>query len=210
MATTERMTVTKALSELKLLDKRITKLVDDTTFVTHAIGSDPPREARSLAEFGARSKANYQGARDLMRRRAAIKAAVVQSNAGTTLEVAGRTYVVAEAIERKASVAYENRLITRLRTDLARARQEVERENERAKSRLDSQAQALLGKENARGAEYEALYKSFMDRNAPKLVDPLDAQQEVETLERDVDDFLAEVDQALSVSNALTQIDVQY
>ncbi|MDL2343624.1 hypothetical protein QOL99_05600 [Deinococcus sp. MIMF12] len=210
MATTERMTITKALSELKLLDKRVTKLLDDTTFVTLVVGSDPPREARSLAEFTARAQANYQAARDLLRRRAAIKGALVQSNARTTVQVADRTYVVAEAIERKSSVSYERHLITRLRLDLGRAQAEVEREQERARSRLDTQAQALLGKENARGAEYDALYQAFMARNAPKLVDPLGAQGEIDTLERDVEDFLAEVDQALSVSNALTVIDVVY
>lgn len=210
MATSERMTITKALSELKLLDKRILKLVDDTTFVSYAIGEEPPREARSLAEFGARAKAAFQSSRDLMRRRAAIKSALVQSNAVTTVQVAGRAYAVAEAIERKTSVAYERRLIARLRSDLSRARADVERENERARVRLDSQSHALLGKDNARGSEYDMLYRSFMDRNAAKLVDPVDAQQGIDALEREVDDFLAEVDQVLSVSNALTLIDVQH
>lgn len=210
MATKERMTITKALSELKLLDKRLGKLLDSTTFVTFVIGQEPPREARNLAEFGARAQANYQAARDLMRRRAAIKSAIVQSNARTPLQVAGESYVVAEAIERKASVSYDRHLISRLQQDLSRARTEVQREQEKVRSRLDTQAQALLGKDNARGSEYDSLYRSFMERNAPALVDPVNAQQEIDSLERNVETFLAEIDQALSVSNALTVIEVEY
>jgi hypothetical protein len=204
----ERMTITKALSELKLLEKRANKLIDETTFVTFTVGGEPPREARSAAEFAERVRARRQSVADLLRRRSAIKAAVVASNARTTVEIAGQTYTVAAAIERKASVAFEQRLIARLGSDLARAQREVELNNERAGDRLDQQAQALLGKEGSRGAEYEALHRSFMERNASRLLDPLDAQADIDRLSDQVDAFLAEVDQALSVSNALTVIDV--
>ncbi|GGR63490.1 hypothetical protein GCM10008959_27030 [Deinococcus seoulensis] len=204
----ERMTITKALSELKLLEKRANKLIDETPFVTFTVGAEPPREARSAAEFTDRARARRQSVTDLLRRRSAIKAAVVASNARTTVDIAGQTYTVAAAIERKASVAFEQRLIARLRSDLARAQREVELHNERAGERLDQQAQALLGKEGSRGAEYEALHRSFMDRNAARLLDPLDAQADIDRLSDQVDAFLAEVDQTLSVSNALTVIDV--
>ena len=205
---TERMTITRALSELKLLEKRATKLIDETTFVTFTVGGAPPREARSAAEFSDRVLARRQSVADLLRRRSAIKAAVVASNARTTVDVAGQVYTVAAAIERKASVAFDQRLIARLRSDLAGARRQVELTNERAEDRLDQQAQALLGKEGARGAEYEALHRSFMDRNAARLLDPLDAQADIDRLSDQVDAFLAEVDQALSVSNAVTVIEV--
>ncbi|GHG25125.1 hypothetical protein [Deinococcus indicus] len=204
----ERMTITKALSELKLLEKRANKLIDETTFVTFTVGGEPPRDARSAAEFNDRVRARRQSVTDLLRRRSAIKAAVVASNARTTVDIAGQTYTVAAAIERKASVAFEQRLIARLRSDLARVQREVELHNERAGERLDQQAQALLGKEGSRGAEYEALHRSFMDRNAARLLDPLDAQADMDRLSDQVEAFLAEVDQALSVSNALTVIDV--
>lgn len=204
----ERMTITKALSELKLLEKRAGKLMDETTFVTFTVGGEPPREARSAAEFVDRVKARRQSVSDLLRRRSAIKAAVVASNARTTVEIAGQTYTVAAAIERKASVAFEQRLIARLRSDLAAAQREVDLTNERAANRLDQQAQALLGKEGSRGAEYETLHRSFMDRNAARLLDPLGAQADTDRLSEQVDEFLAEVDQILSVSNALTVIDV--
>lgn len=210
MTTSERMTITKALSELKLLDRRVNKLIDETVFVTFTVGSDPPYEARSAAEFNQRALANRQAAADLMRRRAAIKSAVVLSNATTTVQVAGSSYTVAEAIERKSSVQYDQRLLGRLRGDLARAREQAQQANDRALSRLDTQAQALLGKDSARGSEYEALHRSFMERNAAHVLDPLDAQREIDTLGRQVEEFLAEVDQALSVSNALTLIEVSH
>ncbi len=207
---TETMTVTKGLTELKLLQSRIEKLILETTFVSVSIGGQAVAEHKSTEEFNARAKGNFQAVKDLMRRREAIKRAIVSSNAQAFVEIAGKKFTVAEAIENKNTCVTQKVLLEKLRKDLVFGLKQVASANASAQDRLDQQAQALLGKDNARGSEYENLYKAFMERNGAALVDPLGAQQQIDTLALEVEQFLAEVDHVLSTSNALTTLSIEY
>ena len=52
----------------------------------------------------------------------------------------------------------------------------------------------------------KTLRKTYIENNTYDLVDPLDVTQIMETLDAEINEFNAEVDAALSVSNALTFI----
>ena len=97
----ETMNIHKALCELKILDDRISRAVDDcryvgvTKIVSKRVGS------QTVDEFCNSVKDGYKSAMDLIKRRQAIKTAVVKSNATTTVVIGGNTYTIAEAIEMK-------------------------------------------------------------------------------------------------------------
>jgi hypothetical protein len=56
----------------------------------------------------------------------------------------------------------------------------------------------------------KALRKTYIENNTYDLVDPMDVAKIMEALDAEINEFNAEVDAALSVSNALTVIEFEY
>ena len=56
----------------------------------------------------------------------------------------------------------------------------------------------------------KALRKTYIENNTYDLIDPLDVVKIMENLEAEINEFNAEVDAALSTSNALTVIEFEY
>lgn len=210
MTTKETMSITKALAELKLLDSRVAKTTGQGAFVTYSTGSQAPKVGKSVEEFTKNAQADLESVRTLIKRRGAIKAAVVVSNATTKVDVAGRSFTVAEAIEYKNAVKHELALIQKIRSDLATAQSFVDRENLQVQTRLDQHVNNLFGKEGSKDPNYEVVAQAFRSQNEAKLVDPLGAADLIRKMETEVEDFLLNVDYVLSESNTLTKIDVVY
>ena len=212
--TTETMTIHKALSELKTLDARIEKAMQETAFVTSCPQSAQKVQGLTRGEYAASVKAAYQKSRDLINRRNAIKRAVVLSNATTRVLVAGQEYTVAEAIEMKNhGVEYTKALMNRLSSDLAAATSAANRANgDILTSRADSYVTALFSSADLKNPSAEVMEarQKYIDAQTVALVDPLNARSVLEELEAQVNDFLVDVDAALSVSNATTTVEISY
>ena len=95
----ERLTVHRALAELKTIDSRITKAINTSKFVIANKHSNEKIDGKPISEVRENMKSAYQKVTDLIARRNAIKRAVVLSNANTNVVVNGVTYTVAEAID---------------------------------------------------------------------------------------------------------------
>ena len=91
--TQEKMTIHRALSELKTMDDRITKAIDDMTYVVAVKHSAEKIYGITVADFKESIKSGYQKVQSLMARRDAMKRAVVLSNATTKVTVAGKETV---------------------------------------------------------------------------------------------------------------------
>jgi hypothetical protein len=97
----ETMNVHQALAELKMMDKRITAATREPEWVITNKHSNTKINGVEVKEFVDDIRVKYQKVLDLIRRRDAIKRAVVNSNAVTKVTVAGVEYTVAEAIDKK-------------------------------------------------------------------------------------------------------------
>ena len=97
--TTEKMTVHKALCELKTLDSRIQKCMQQNPFVFANKHANSKVAGVSVGDYCKEVQASYQSANDLIARRDAIKRAVTLSNATVKVTIGGKEYTVAEAIE---------------------------------------------------------------------------------------------------------------
>lgn len=212
--TNETMTVHKALAELKTLDARIEKAIREASFVLASPQSAQKVNGVSRAEYAAEAKAAYQRITDLINRRNAIKRAVVLSNATTRVVVAGREYTVAEAIEMKNhGVHYTKQLMARLASDLNAATLTANKSNGDAlAARADSYITALFSASDLKNpsSEVQEARQKYIDAQTMALVDPLHARDVITELEAQTNDFLVDVDAALSVSNATTQIGISY
>lgn len=212
--TTETMTIHKALSELKTLDGRIDKALRDACFVEACPQSAQKVNGISRADFAANAKSSYQKIQDLINRRNAIKRAVVLSNAVTRVVVASQEYTVAEAIEMKNhGLEYSKKLMNRMATDLSTATAYANRANGDALSaRADTYITSLFANVDLKNpsAEVQEARQKYMDAQTVALLDPLHARELIDRLEQQINDFMVDVDSALSVSNAITVIEISY
>ncbi len=207
--TTNEMTVTKALSELKLLDKRIHRNIDENDFIGFTVGKNKKVNHTDIGDFVENVTSKYKSTKDLITRRNKVKSAIVASNAVTEVEVAGENYTVAEAIERKTSIDYERSLLNGMKRNLALTSMEVDKINEQVKHKMDDLLDSMFSNENKKNNQgMQEFIDSYNNENQAKIVDPLEIKKEIEKLETSIEDFLAEVDEVLSVSNATTIITI--
>lgn len=99
--TTEKMTIHKALAELKTMDARIAKAIHETPYVLAVKHSAEKINGMTVDNFKDKMRSGYQKATNLIARRDAMKRAVVLSNATTKVKIGDNEYTVAEAIEMK-------------------------------------------------------------------------------------------------------------
>lgn len=199
------MSITQALAELKLLDKRLSKQIDNITWADVSTVSKPV-DAEKLK---AKTQAEFQSYMDLVKRRDTIKRAIVLSNASTRVKIASWEGTVAEAIEHKKSIQYKQNLLEVMKTQLLQAKAEFESQKSAVDMRLERLLQSELGKDVKTNPEtITALSNSFRGNNKVELIDPLDLSAKISTLENEVDAFETNVDWVLSEANGRTMISV--
>lgn len=206
----EKMLVTQALNELKLLDDRINKAINDATLVIAAKRSEKKVNPNlTKEEFEIRAKAGYQSVLDLIERRKKIKAAVVTSNAVTKVTVHGEEMTVAEAIERKSTIDYEVSLLRQMQSQWGVQNREMNMQNIRMEERIDKYIETFVGKDTskAKDNELEAMIKPMRESGEYALVDPLSIEKKIADLDDYIKGFRSEVDAVLQISNCNTYIE---
>lgn len=201
-----QISVTRALAQVKSLNDRIQRGTA-AQFITVSVGGKVTGKS-SLAEVETGLKANLQSVQSLIATRSALKSAIVKSNAVTKVTIAGVEMTVAEAIERKSSITFEQNLLTTLRSQHGQAIALVERANVEVQKRSEALLTTALGRDlKASEAEIEAITKPFEEKHKAALVDANSLETAIADLAAKLDSFLLEVDFALSEVNAKTLIE---
>lgn len=211
--TIETMNIHEALTELKMLEKRIPAEIKEVVWVVANKHSSPMVNGVKLADYNDRVKSQYQKVSDLIRRRDAIKRAVVQSNAVTVVTIAGVEYTVAEAIDRKNhAMEFLSDLQEQMVADYRRAERSAQMENANLEARADQYMKTMIGNSDTKGmsAENRATRDAFIAAQTVELVDPIGVLAVATELVEQIGVFMSKVDSALSTSNALTTITVEY
>lgn len=213
--TTETMTVHKALAELKLLDSRIINEIGAGCFCSGKKHSEKFINGIPVEEVIKKIQGSYDKVTDLIKRRKAIKKAVVLSNARTEVEIAGVKYTVAEAIEMKNhGVEFDKKLASVMIDNLNKQIRKADSINgDLLETRTEAYITSLYGNKEARkgmSTEAEEARQKFIDSNMYEIVDPLHISDVVCKMHADISGFMADVDSALSCSNALTVIEITY
>ena len=211
MADKRRISITEALTELKLYDSKINKAISSAVFVGAKKKSSDAVGFMKVSSFNDNARSGYQSVMDLIQNRNNLKKAIVQSNAVTTVEIAGVTYTVAEAIEKKSSISYLENLLYSMKEQWNKAVTTVDKENKRVDQQVDKMLETFVGKDSEKKIsdnDFAAISNPYRDKNEFELVNPLDLYTKIQTLEADIDAFRADVDVRLSISNSVTYIEV--
>lgn len=206
----KRITVHRALSELKLIDSKVFKKVEAMTPSAHYVKGGSI-DGVSVADFEKKVKSDMDSVMALLKNKNALKQAIVQSNAKTFIVVSGEQMSVAEAITRKSYLGLERNLIQNLRAKHNSVKASANRMNAAVDQNLDTILQAAVGSsDNTKkdSTTVETISKSYREMNERFISDPLSVDALADSLEAKADAFEAEVDAILSESNAITLVEV--
>ena len=212
--TTEKMTIHKALAELKIIGDRINNSISTATFIKANKHSNEKINGVPINEFKSQIQGNWDKSNDLIKRRNAIKRAVVLSNATTKVKVGIEEFTVAEAIEMKnTGMQYKKELLNQLNRQYIDAIRVTEKENgETLQQKAENYVIGLYGSKDGKVniEEIENTKKQFIVNNTFELVDPIKVRDKIDNLEKEISEFETEIDAALSCSNSLTEIEIEY
>ncbi|GCD10414.1 hypothetical protein [Clostridium tagluense] len=204
-----QISITRALNEVKLLEKRINNKIENSQFIIANKQSNKKiNGADTIEQFKNSAKADYESSIDLIERKKSMKTSIVESNAITKLEIGEYQYSVADAIERKKSISLDIRLLNVMKQQYARALVEVTNKNEQMEVNLDRQLETMLGSEGKKSDGADAYAKQYRETNSFELIDGLELKEKIQALEEEINEFLNNVDFCLSESNALTKIEI--
>lgn len=213
----ERMLVTQALNELKLLDARIRKNIENATLITAArTASDKVvKSDKYKTDFADEVNAAFNSINDLIDRRAKIKSAIILSNANTKVSFNETEYTVAELIDLKSSIAYKSLFLNKMEQDFYRATAVVEQQNQVMQSKLDKLVETSIGtadkKKTANSddtADINSISSIYRKNNEYSLVDPLKINDEIIKLNDYIEKVKSSVDAILQISNCTTYIEI--
>lgn len=209
--TKETMTIHEALTELKIIGDRIDSAMNHNFILENKKGNKVIN-GMPITEAVETIKSRYQKVNDLIKRRNAIKRAVSLSNASTDITIGDKIYKVAEAIEMNNNgIMYLELLMGTLERQHKNAQNTIKAANDKVVRDAEEHALNAVGKkESTNAADYEKVYNEYIERYTHEMIDPIGALKEIERLEVEISTFKTKVDSALSISNALTTIEIEY
>ena len=213
MATTEKMTIHKGLAELKILDDRIKRAIEDAVFCQVNIEKNKEIEGLSIEDYENKIiRASFDKVTDLDNRRMAIKTAINQSNAVTKINIGDKEYTVAVAIWLKQyGMETKREKLNTMRTQFSLCRKKADKHNELRAEKAEKYVLELYStKDKVDSKEITEEKNKHVAANTMKILDPVGIQKQIELLENEISEFMANIDAALSVSNAITEIEISY
>lgn len=199
--------ITRSLVEIKTLDARINKIIENAVFTSYK--TKTRNHNLNKDEFRKTANADYQSLNDLIYRRDKIKNAIVLSNSVTMVEIAGKKMTVSQAIEFKNTIEYKRNIVFKMRQQRQNVTIESENHRNRVQNKIDENIKIICGKDTKADATTIQTITDGITKGDPiEIFDPLGIDDLISDLETEIEDFSANVDFVLSESNALTQITV--
>ena len=209
---TTKMTIHRALAELKLIDSKIEKAIASIEPTGGMQTGKPVNGFYEKTQFETAAKSGLQSVLDLIERKNKIKSAIVAANGVTEVEIAGNKMTIADAINFKRVVDFKKALIYNLTKKHNAVKAKVTAENEKINNVALENAKIMIGKQGddrvkPTDEDVKNIVEPFIKRNEVHLIDPLGVESLVQKMQSEVDDFEVEVDAVLSEINAITIIE---
>ena len=210
---TRKISVTRALVELKTLCDRINRAITQGVFVSTVVGHGTQRKSLdfpSVTELENKIKGSFDSVNALIAEREKVKSAVVLSNANTHVQLMNRTMTVAEAIELKSTLEFRTYYLNTLRAQVTQSRVRATTDNTKLEGKIETLLTTLYGSEKTRVDQASVAAVSEPQRNQHEVTvfDPCTISTKIDQLQSEVEILTSEIDFVLSESNAKTEIEV--
>ena len=213
----EKITIHRILSELKTIDDRINKEISSFKPLTvkrgnNSLVSTGGRLPIPEEEFVNNAKSTYQSIEDLINRKFKLKSALTKANVNTKVTIDGKEYTIIEAIEMKSIMDLKKSLLYRMALEINQSNKTYESTS----AQVDSDFERMLSTQVANITNKSDIQKvrdgymeTFYKQNEVKMVDPLKCSDLANSLQKEIDKFLMEIDSALSEANATTLVELE-
>ncbi len=210
-----KISVTRALAELKNLGDKVERAVSQGVFVAATKGQNEKKvvlgtTGKTVDDTVNLIKGSYDKVEALIRNREILKGAIVMSNANTNVSLRGKTFTVAEAIEMKSTVAIKERYLGFLAQQFNANRINVAKQNDAVDKAIEAALTTVYGNDKGKveASMYEAIAAPQKKIGEANLLDPCNIQAKLDALRDEVDAIKTELDFVLSEANARTEIEV--
>lgn len=206
----QKMTIHRALAELKLLDAKIEKGIKDIYPIGIIKKGGKVDGWFDEAEFKKSAQSSYASVNDLIQRKAAVKSAIVKANCETKVKIGDNEMTIADAIAFKKVVEHKKQLMDVLKSKHTGVVGVLNKNNEAVNKNCEALLSHVMGKDNVKATDgdIDAISKPYLENNLFTLVDPLEILKRVEAMEKEIGEFDTNIDAALSEINAVTFIEV--
>lgn len=208
----EKLTITRALKELKLLESRINKKIND--FNPVALTQKKQGDLviglyKTIKDFEKDTKSEYESINALINRRRLLKQKIATSNATTVVKVVGEKMTIIEALEAKTVAGHKKLLMNKLKNSLVARNAEIDKHNKSLEEDLHKMVVANTGKDRKIDSEdYKRIADPFWEANKLSKIDPVDSEVELKKIEDYLEKFEQDIDIVLSESNSRTEIEI--
>lgn len=217
----EKMLVTQALDERDLLVKKISDKIAKASFVDTIKPNEENVYTKKVKkeEYAKEAESAYQQILDLINRFQKIDAAIVDSNANTTVNTSYGVFTVAGAISLRSrlrgigsyeeSADFEGQLQNKMYAEYNERVRFCDSKNSQLQITAENMRLSILGKESkSKDDKPLNVVEVYVKENTTELVDPLDVKKKLEALSEKRDKLLRELDTQIKVSNATTFIEI--
>ena len=212
--TTETMTIHRGLAELKVLENRILKTISEAKFCAAAKQSMKKLNGVPIEDYKKDAQSSLDSINDLIARHDAIKRAISESNAKTTVTINGVVYTVAEAIYmNQHGIDFKQRLLNMLDYQYSNSIANIETANARLSDRADDYTKSLASASEKSNMDPEAIRDArdgYIERETMILIDGIDIKKIRDEITSKISKFKAEVDAVFFYYNATTEITIEY
>lgn len=222
----EKLLVAQALDERDFLYEKLSKAINDATFVLGVKEKDVIYKGKSIEDWEKDIAANYQSITDQIDRYDRICRAITLSNATTTIKFSnGKEMTVAEALALKANIKVTSSRGVRNMIDktplrtllLIKMQRQIESVTEfEERTELDQQRnrdryiQTQIENQGGNKDVSEQFIKSIDTIIAPfnaKRIDPVKIEEKFKAMDDETKSTAAEIETLIKISNATTYIE---
>jgi len=208
------MSITRALTRAKTIEKQLARLVE-SQFVVTLMKREVDDVSDVYQDNLKMTKSNFDQFNDLFAELNNIKAAVRKSNEVTKVVIGGEELTVADALVYKNTIVYRNNFLDRITRENRNAESRVEQSKISADTKFASVRENLI--KNSQGQDVSEDYlKTVLTEEERRLKKAIievkvsginNVNEFIEAERKRINTFLEEVDYVLSESNATTIIE---
>jgi DNA repair exonuclease SbcCD nuclease subunit len=216
-----KITLMRALSKKKTLEKEINDFLDDSSnpgplFISFKKENDSvvAKTVLSLSEFAKKAQSNKDKIENLIDLQRSLKSAISEANNSIKVNICGKEMTITQAIVYKdQTIGYLERLLRRYRSELLTWKQQKEKSDQLIENNASKTADAIINKSTDSTVDLHAnvlkeLTATFAKTLTYNVVDPLNVNNIIENLEKEIREFKAEIDFILNEANSNNFIEI--
>lgn len=215
MSEKAKISLTRALAELKTLDERISRSTREGVFIAVVKGSKQKPfncSHKSLEDLTKAMQSSFQSLEDLINRRKALKSALVLANSTTKITIDGESITIAEALDLKTFNELRRTSLMAIKMAVVHAQKTVNEENAKLEDNILKSLNSIYGSASDRTkidpSALASISSPMKAEHEASLFSSVNIQQYIIDTQTKIESFASEIDYVLSEINSSTFIDL--